>query len=165
MEGEKLIEKLPLSSSWLEDIVDVLLKRPNGEGEIDSIVAALMRTDRDIGAEAESTVTRTINNYCRNSGDAEKKAKHEIFERLAPGCYRLLNYPSRPDLIEIQNIRFDDYAYQKAWELFYKSAAKDERWAAASKRKKLEAFSRSLLSNERLRDFLKACGSEPPEII
>lgn len=165
MEGETLIEKLPLSSSWLEDIVDILLKRPNGEGEVDAIVAALMRIDRDIGAAAESTVTRTINNYCRNSGDTEKKAKHKIFERVAPGRYRLLNYPSRPDLIEIQKIKFDDPAYQKAWEFFCTLAAKDERWASAPKRKRLEAFSRNLFSNEGLRDLLKAYGAEPPEIV
>tara|TARA_R110000850_G_scaffold87052_2_gene187473 strand:+ start:2725 stop:3222 length:498 start_codon:yes stop_codon:yes gene_type:complete len=165
MESEELIEKLPLSRSWLEDIVDILLKRPNGEGEVDSIVAALMKTDRDIGAEAESTVTRTINDYCRNSGDTEKKAKFQIFERVAPGRYRLLNYPSKPDILEIQNIRFDDPAYRQAWDFFCKLAAKDERWESAPKRKKLEAFSRNLHTNEGLRDLLRTCGAEPPTVV
>ncbi|MGY2462490.1 hypothetical protein [Vreelandella sulfidaeris] len=166
MEGNELIDKLPLSKTWLEDIVDVLMNRSNGEGEIEAIILALSKTDRDIGAEAASTVTRTINNYCRNSGDTEKKAKHEIFERVGPGRYKLLNYPSRPDFIGIQKIQFDDSGYQQAWDFFYKlTASKDKRWKNVPKRKKLEVFAKNLLTNENLRNLLKAYGAEPPAIV
>ena len=127
MKGNELIDKLPLSRSWLEDIVEVFLNRSNGEAEVDAIVTALMKVDRNIGAEAESTVTRTINNYCRNAGDTDKQVKHVIFERVAPGRYKLITHPSPPDLIEIQKIRFEDRAYQQTWSLFCEIMAKEER--------------------------------------
>lgn len=161
MTGNELIDKLPLSRSWLDDIIEVFLHRPGGEAEVDAVVAALMKIDRNIGAEAESTVTRTINNYCRNTGDTEKRAKHALFERVAPGRYKLI---SRPDLIEIQKIRFEDRAYQQAWSLFCEIMAKEERWKIASNRKKLEAFSRHLINDESFRNLLITYGGEPPPV-
>lgn len=75
MKNGDLYQILPLKRTWLDDIVEVFLKRPNGIAEIDAIVTALLKTDRDMGSEGESTVTRTINNFCINAGDAEEKAK------------------------------------------------------------------------------------------
>ncbi len=164
MKDDELIDKLPLSRSWLDDIVEVLLHRPNGEAEIDAIVTALMKIERNIGAEAESTVTRTINNYCRNAGDTMKRVKHAIFERVAPGRYRLINHPFRPDLIEVQKISFEDRAYQQAWSLFCEIMAKKERWKIATNRKKLAAFSRHLINDESFRNLLITYGGEPPNV-
>lgn len=82
------------------------MKRPGGIAEIDAVVTALLKTDRDMGSEGESTGTRIINNFCINAGDAEGKAKHAIFERIGPAQYRLLTFPNPPDLIEFKRRSF-----------------------------------------------------------
>ncbi len=156
MKNEDLYQVLPLKRTWLDDIVEVFLKRPNGIAEIDAIVTALLKTDRDMGSEAESTVTRTINNFCINAGDAEEKAKHAIFERIGPAQYRLLTFPNPPDLIEIQKTEFSEYAYQQVWAFFVERAKKNPKWATLSKRQRLEAFAHNLKKNKQLQNLLKA---------
>ena len=161
MDDQQLLELLPLKRTWLDDIVEVLLKRPNGEGEVDAVVTALLKTDREVGAEAESTVTRTINNFCINAGDAEEKAKNPVFERTGPAKYKLLTYPCSPDLIEIQNIQFSSHAYQRLWGDFVKRAKKNPKWENMSKRERLVTFSRNIVQNEQLQNLLKAYGGQP----
>ena len=72
--------KLPLTRSWLEDIDDVLLKRPEGTDEVDAIALAIEHNGKDVGDEPESTVTRTINNYCINASDMGHSVKYPLFE-------------------------------------------------------------------------------------
>ncbi|MDQ1362751.1 MAG: hypothetical protein QG652_611 [Pseudomonadota bacterium] len=165
MKNDDLYQLPPLKRTWLDDIVKVFLKQPNGIAEIDAIVTALLKTDRDLGSEGESTVTRTINNFCINAGDAEEKAKHPIFLRIGPAQYRLLTFPNSPDLVEIQNIEFSDHAYQRVWVFFVEHAKKNPKWSTLGKRQRLEAFARNLKNNEQLQNFLKAYEGEGLEDI
>jgi hypothetical protein len=155
MDDQQLLERLPLVRTWLADIVAALLTRSKGEGEIDTIVTALLKTDREVGAEPESTVTRTINNYCINAGDTREKVRPPLFERTGPGRYRLLTYPNSPDLIEIQDIRFSSYAHQRLWGYFVE-ANKNPKWKTMSKRDRLITFSRTIIENEQFKKLLEA---------
>jgi hypothetical protein len=156
MKNEDLYKLLPLKRTWLDDIVQIFLMRPNGISEIDAVVTALLKIDRDMGSEGESTVTRTINNFCINAGDAGVKVKHAIFERIGPAQYRLLTFPNPPDLLEIQKTEFSEYAYQKVWAYFVEHAKKNPKWETLSKRQRLETFARNLKENEQLQNLLKA---------
>jgi hypothetical protein len=162
MTNEDLLQLLPLKRTWLDDIVEVFLKRPNGVAEVDAVVNALLKTDRDMGSEGESTVTRTINNFCINAGDTEGEVKHPVFERIGPATYRLLTYPNSPDLIEIQKIQFADYAYHRVWETFVDLAKKNPKWETLSKRQRLEAYAKNLKEKEQLRSLLESYGGELP---
>lgn len=156
MDDDQLITLLPLKRTWLDDIVDVFLKFPNGTGEVEAIVIALLKTKRDLGKEAEATVTRTINNFCINSGDTEIKCRYQLFEHVGPGKYKLLTYPNTPDMIEIQKIQFTDSAYQKVWEFFNENAKNNPKWENMSKRKRLTSFSKNILENNKLKEMLEA---------
>jgi hypothetical protein len=158
MKKEEYFELLPLTRTWLEDIVDAFLKRPNGVGEVDAIALAVKRNGRDVGDKPESTVTRTINNYCANANDEERKTKHPIFERVSPATYRLLSYPDSPDLIEIQNIQFDESGYKKAWKYFVDFVKNDPKWKELSKREMLTAFAMNIPHLDWLGDTIKAHG-------
>lgn len=162
MINEELLHLLPLKRTWLDDIVAVFLKRPYGVADIDAVVTALLKTDRHMGAEGESTVTRTINNYCINAGDSKGEVKHAFFERINPGMYRLLTFPNAPDLIEIQNVQFSDHAWQRVWSLFVDLAKKNPKWKNATKRRRLEAFARYLRETGPLRNLLEDYGGELP---
>ncbi|MDR5905666.1 hypothetical protein [Franzmannia qiaohouensis] len=162
MNDDELLQLLPLKRTWLDDIVGVFLKRPNGVAEIDAVVASLLKTDRNMGAEGEATVTRTINNFCINAGDEEGKVRHPIFERIGPAQYRLLTFPNAPDLIEVQKIQFAEHAYQRLWEFFVSHAKKKPKWNELTKRQQLEAFARNLKENEQLQKLLEAYGGQPP---
>jgi hypothetical protein len=156
MDENQLLSLLPLKKTWLDDIVDVFLKRPRGEAEIDAIAIALMKTCRDIGVEPESTITRTINNFCINSGDVKTKPRFPIFEHIGPAKYRLLTYPNSPELLEIQPIVFSDDAYQETWKFFIRRAEKLPQWEQMSNREKLIVFSRNLLDNNQLKKVFDA---------
>jgi len=160
VDDERLLGLLPLKKTWLDDIVGVFLKRSNGEGEVDAIVIALLKTDREIGVEVESTVTRTINNFCVNAEDADEKMRHPVFKRIGPGKYKLLSYPNSPDLIEMQNILFSDHAHQRLWTSFTEKAKSSPKWKTLSKRERLVVFSRNILQNEGLQNLLKAYEGE-----
>ena len=73
MTNDELFKITHVERTWLYDIVEVFRKRPNGIAEIDAVVNALLKTYRDMKAKGESTVTRTINNFCINAADIESK--------------------------------------------------------------------------------------------
>lgn len=150
------VESLPLHYTWLGDIVDIMIHQPNGVAEVEVIANTMMRTDRYVGAKPQATITRTINNFCSDAKDTSKKAKFDLFERVAPGTYRLRGWPERPDLIDIENIKFHDPAYQIVWELFFRLAKeKDpEMVKSASNRRLLEIFTRNIKPGAPLHDVL-----------
>ena len=84
----ELLATLPVKRTWLDDIVDILLHRPNGTANIGAITLEMMRRDRDVGATPEATITRVINNYCGEANDVDRVVKHDLFARIAPGTYR-----------------------------------------------------------------------------
>lgn len=159
MNNEDYLALLPLTRTWLEDIVYSFLKRPDGIGEIDAIVLAIKHTGRDVGDKPESTITRTINNYCVNTGDSERSAKHPIFKHIDRGTYRLLDYPNMPDLIEIQNIKFAEPGFKEAWKYFVDIAKKHPNWGTATKRKKLVTFVRYIADQPYMQKLIEAYGS------
>lgn len=157
MNEQDYLNDLPLERTWLADIVDAFLKSPRGEAEIEGILIYLIhKTKRDLGKKGESTITRTINNYCVNSGDTERKCRYPIFKRVGPSQYRLLSYPEPPDLIEIQQIRFSEHAFKRVWEAFCKQVEKKPKWEDMTKRERLIAFAKNLRSNERLQGLLES---------
>ena len=159
MNDEQLLGRLPLKRTWLDDIVAILLRRPNGEGEVDAIVTSLLKTRREVGAEVEATVTRTINNFCINTGDTEAKVRYRLFQRTGPAKYKLLTYPDAPDLLEIQEVQFSNAAHQHVWKFFVKKIGSDPRWAVMSKRERLVAFSRSLIESQLMQGMLDEYGA------
>ena len=84
MKKEEYFKLLHLTRTWLEDIVHAFLKRPNGVGEVEAIALAVKHNVRDVGDEPESNVTRTINNYCVNANDEERKQKIHFLNMLVP---------------------------------------------------------------------------------
>jgi hypothetical protein len=133
-----LIPGLPLHRTWLEDIVEFLLSRPNGTAEIEAIAIGVAQIGKRSIRNPEETVTRTINNYCFDARDRDKVVKHNLFERVSPNTYRLRTFPNSPDLIEIQEIKFADLVYGDFWkELNIKKSKSDPKWSSKSKREKL----------------------------
>lgn len=144
LSDDDLFGALPLKRSWLNDIVDVLLRRPDGIAPVQAIAIEIMKSGRDVGATPEETITRTINNYCGNANDTNCVVKHDLFERTGPAAYRLRSYPSKPDLIEIEAIRFADRAHASAWKDFCARAVKSPRWRTLSKRQRLILYARAI---------------------
>ncbi len=153
------IESLPLHRTWLVDIVDILMRQPNGEAEVEAIAIGMMRTDRDVGANPQQTITRTINDYCGDANDVSREVKDgdDLFERVAPGIYRLRSWPKRPDLIEIQGVKFDDDAFQSTWEEFLAQVRKIDPEKAKSmlRRELLQIFTIAIRPGGDLHDELK----------
>ena len=150
-------ESLPLHRTWLDDIVEILMHRPNGQAEVEAIANDMMRTDRDVGATPYETITRTINNYCRDANDASREVKSDLFERVDRATYRLRSWPARPDLIEIQGVKFDDDAHQSTWEWFLILVQKKypERAKSMSRRELLQVYTRDMWPGGPLHDELK----------
>jgi hypothetical protein len=153
---DELLAGLPLERTWLDRIVDILLHRPNGTAEVKAIAIEMMRLDHEVGTEPESTITRTINNYCSDANDSDRRAKFDLFARVAPGTYRLRTYPNRPDLTEIQYIFFADAAYKKTWADFLNKTKSDKRFSTLNKRQLLVAFAERVRSNGSLYPLLQA---------
>jgi hypothetical protein len=156
MNKQDYFSLLPLKRTWLEDIVQTLMKRPYGIGEVDAIALAIQHGERDVGNEPESTVTRTLNNYCINASDEERKVKHPLFKRIAPATYKLLSYPETPDLVEIQNIQFTEPGFKQAWDIFVDWWKSDPDWNTLTKRKKLAVFSQSITEEPILFNLIEA---------
>jgi hypothetical protein len=156
LSDDELLAALPLKRTWLDDIVDICLHQPDGTAEIEAILLKMMHLDRDIGAVPESTITRTINNYCSDANDYDRVVKHDLFARVGPSRYRLRSYPEKPDLFEIQNVCFTDIGYESTWNLFRNTAKKNPKWENMTRRKRLVAFARNIQPGARCYDELQA---------
>ena len=151
------IDDLPLHRTWLDDIVDVLMKRPDGTADVQTIANEIMKLHREVKANPEQTITRKINDYCGDARDLTKTPRYDIFERVEPGTYRLREYPQKPDLVNIQSVKFSDRAYTRTWDHFCKIAEKQigrdfRNW---SNRKKLRKFADLLVKNEDMKELLQ----------
>lgn len=156
LSDEEYLATLPFEPTWLSDIVEVFLKSSNGINEIEGVLIALAKkNNRDLGKAGYATITRTINNYCVNSNDTKKHSNQRLFKRIAPSQYKLLTYPSRPDLVSIQNVTFSDQAYKDLWEIFNQILAKKSKWQAMSKRERLVYFAKQLQENEQAKKTLR----------
>jgi hypothetical protein len=156
----RFLELYPLATKWLSDIVDALLARNNGTAHVRELARELWG-DHDIN-EIESTITRRLNDFCSDAQDFKKSKEFDLFARVAPATYRLRGFPNKPDIVEIQRIEFEDAAMQSTWDYFSKLAGQKDGWAAASKRKRLTAFSRFVAKEPGLsvyRDF-----ANPPDL-
>ena len=139
------IDGLPLHRTWLECIVDVLLRCPEGTSDVETIVSWLYKLGEKMNETPLETVTRTINNYSLDANDNDRVAKFHLFDKIDSATYRLVGYPNRPDLIEIQNVRFSNPYYDLWWKQFEKRVRTkhgDSRWRNLSRREKLELFSK-----------------------
>jgi hypothetical protein len=113
------------------------------------------RSARDVGSKPEATITRTINDYCSDAEDFSH-SRPDLFERKSPAEYRLRSFPNRPDLIEIENARFEDPAYSEAWKEFQSIAQRQVRNRdGRSRREQLIAFSKAVRKGGPLRSMLE----------
>jgi hypothetical protein len=145
------IEHLPFKRTWLCDIIEELLRAPDGTDHVDAIVNRLMQTGRTMGEFPKETVTRVINDYCMNANDSDRVAEIVLFRRVKAGVYRLVTYPSRPDLTETRKIEFEDPTYGNAWRRFQAEleyAGKGSEWKGMAQRTKLLAFIRHAVSTD-----------------
>ena len=128
----------PLRSSRLAEVVDAFRRRIAGTAHLRDLVLELWG-DRDIDS-IEQVITRQIDDYCSDAVDFNKPKAYDLFERVAPNTYRLRCYPSKPDLLELFHIHFEEPAIQSAWHLFAAKARADHCWKLASNWQRLSAF-------------------------
>lgn len=149
---------LPLRQTWLDAIVDVLIFRPDGIADVDTLANEIMKTDRDTGSNPKETITRRINDYCGDASDYQKQPKHNLFERVGPATYRLRGWPIRPDLLNIQQINFVDAAYSLCFEKFREiaEAKNPERFQKMTNRERLVAFANNIKPGAPLHSTLQA---------
>lgn len=160
-DGEAFLDDLPLYWSWLACIVDALKRRPGGEASLAEIFHDCENTGRSLTAKAKEAMTRSLNNYCINSGDAaDRRPKNRrmpyFFERTARGVYRLLSRPSKGELLELQTVKFTDRAWQRFFDLC------EIAWLCkmefASKLDMLYFFYKLIAENERVRSLAEEHG-------
>ena len=138
------------TSRWLDDIIDVLLQL-RGSAHVKAIARELSKSYRRDIDTVEQTVTRRINDFCSDAADFGKSKDCDLFERIEPATYRLRAYPSKPNIIELIRIEFEDATMQDMWRMFSDIAHKknQEKWSVASNEKKLAAFVK-WISNEKI---------------
>lgn len=153
---EELLISLGLKRTWLADIVEVLLHRPNGQAEVDAIVIDVERLGNNTNDAPKETITRRINDFCSDANDADRKVAVDLFQRVSEGTYRLRNYPNPPDLIEIQKVEFDDCAMQRTWSDFCDHPSVKAKLSQISKRQALLAFARNIQPGGRYHSLLEA---------
>jgi hypothetical protein len=137
----EFLDQHHLTTRWLDDIIDVVM-RFRGTAHVRTIARELSKSyGRDIDTPDE-TVTRRINDFCSNAPDFDKSPKYDLFERVEPATYRPRSYPTRPNIIELEQIKFEDVLMQDMWRWFVKECEKKNQkaYAAASNEKKLTAF-------------------------
>jgi hypothetical protein len=96
----KSLKEHRTAASWLNDIIDVLL-RFRGTAHVSTIARELANSyGRDIEA-MEQTITRRINDFCSDATDWKKTKDYDLFKRVEPATYKLRSYPDRPDINEL----------------------------------------------------------------
>jgi hypothetical protein len=150
------------TSRWLDDIIDVLLKM-RGSAHVNAIARELSKSYRRDIDTVEQTVTRRINDFCSDAADFRKPKKYDLFERIEPATYRLRAYPTKPNIIELIRIEFDDATMQDMWRLFSDLAHKkdQEKWKAANNERKLAAYVK-WMSRENIYTMYKRRKAEEP---
>ncbi len=161
----KTISDLPIRQTWLDAIIDVLIRRPDGTADIKTICNEIMKTGRDTGTYPEETITRCINNFCGDANDRTRKPQYDLFERVGAATYRLRTWPARPDLINVQRIEFDNHSYSRCFEAFRIAAEKKygEKFQQMTNRERLEAFVRNIQPGAPFHAMLQV-DMQPPAI-
>jgi hypothetical protein len=120
---EKFLTQYPLGQ-WLDDIVDVLLKRPRGTAHVSDIAHDVACLPMRRVEKIDQTITRTINNYCEDAADFKGSISESLFRRVSPATYKLKDFPNRPVLAQSRQIRFHDEAMNETFkfvsDLIYK---------------------------------------------
>ena len=152
---EDFLEVHPLKRTWLAEIIDILLDEPNGTARLEQI-ARRLPANRDVPSQA-ATITRTLNTFCSDASDFEGGPERDLFQRVEPATWRLRSYPDRPDILELDDIAFDDDAMQSAWGWFAeKVKEKDAKlWPTLSNRQRLTLAARNFSSVEDIYNFRK----------
>jgi len=142
------LDQHPTTARWLDDIIDVLMSR-RGVAHVRDIAADLTKANRARDKDTtEQIVTRRVNDFCSDAADFDKGkgSPYDLFERVEPATYRLRSFPSRPSIIELVRIEFDDsdVAMQSMWDWFRELANKKQplEWRDANNEKRLTAFAR-----------------------
>lgn len=131
----KLLTRLSIPKTLLDDIVECFLHRPDGIAHIEDVVAWLSRhTKRDLTDAPKETITRRINDYCRNANDAGgRRGRLSLFDRIAPVTWRLVSYPKRPNLFDIPPSAIGDYGMKRGLELLEMQRPEIRSWPATDK--------------------------------
>ena len=133
----------PLERSWLDEIVDLALSRPQGEVTMASLVQALAPPG---GREAVERNVRLCLEDFSSGLDGPGRPDWDLFLRAGPQRYRLRSHPVRPDILGFVEIRFREPAVQSAFESFAKmiEGQQPALWTGADNRRRLDAFARVL---------------------
>lgn len=131
----KVLTRLKVSKTLLDDVVECFLHRPDGIAHIDDVVSWLSRhTRRDLTEAPKETITRRINDYCRNANDiGGRRGNLSLFDRIEPATWHLLPYPKRPNLFDIQPFAIGDYGMKRGLELLEKQRPEIRSWSATNK--------------------------------
>lgn len=138
---EDLLALHPLERSWLDEIVDLALGRPEGEVTVADLVQAL--APPGARTSVERTVRLCLEDF--SSGvDGAGRPDWDLFFRAGAQRYRLRRHPVRPDVLDFVEIRFRDPAIQSAFESFAEMIESQQPalWAMADSRRRLDAFSK-----------------------
>jgi hypothetical protein len=150
---DAFLTEFPLKSKWLDDIITVLLRRPNGTAHVSSI-------GRDLWGERyvdsmDQTITRTINNFCSDAKDWHKTPEYDIFKWVEAATYRLRSHPNRPEIIELVRVEFDDADMNYVWKTFCDKAKKKDaaKWNSFGTSRRLSAFAANFRKNPAWRNM------------
>jgi hypothetical protein len=150
----EFLDQHHLTSRWLDDIIDVVM-RFRGTAHVRTIASELSKSyGRDIDT-GEETVTRRINDFCSDAPDFDKPPKYDLFKRVEPATYRPRDYPTKLNIIELVQIKFEELVMQGMWRWFAKECQKKNRkgWSAASNEKKLTAFVKCMSTPAVFREY------------
>jgi hypothetical protein len=140
---ENFLALHPLERSWLDEIVEIALGRPEGAVTVAALVQALAPPGGR--TPIERTVRLCLDDF--SSGlDGPGRPDWDLFHRAGPQSYRLRSHPVRPEVLAFVEIRFREPAVQSAFESFAEmiEGQQPALWATADNRRRLEAFARVL---------------------
>jgi len=137
-----LIE-FPLKSKWLGRIVEVLLAKPLGTAHVGEIAFDLYGASSQ---ERDQQITRRINDFCSNARDFARSNEYDLFERVSPGTYRLRSFPTRPHILELITIRFEDIEIDQEWRRFIAEEKRRHgvKWRDVSNHQRLFLFAEAM---------------------
>jgi len=136
----------PLKSKWLSRIVNVLFAKPLGTAHVEEIALDLYGSSN---REQIRQTSRRISDFCSNALDFARSKEYDLFERVAPGTYRLRSFPARPDILQLIIIRFADEEIDQMWRLFVVREAKRQgsKWRTVSNVQRLALFAAEMQKN------------------
>jgi hypothetical protein len=120
---ELISTRLCVVKTLLDDLIECFLHRPDGVAHIEIVVKWLGRhTKRDLTETPTETVTRRLNDYTINANDRGNngpRGRYCLFERIERATWKLLTYPERPNLFDIQRSKIGHKGFEEGLKLVH----------------------------------------------